>query len=73
MLRKAQWCSADPLCAASKKQGLNSLNYSACHDCVLLPETSCEFHNVLLDRVAVAGAPEQPELGLMGILLKGLF
>ena len=39
MLRKAQWCSADPLCITSTEQGFNSLNYSACHDCLLLPET----------------------------------
>ncbi|MDR3354095.1 MAG: DUF1998 domain-containing protein, partial [Synergistaceae bacterium] len=68
MLRKAQWCSADPLCITSMGQGFDSLNYSACHDCVLLPETSCEFHNVLLDRASVAGTPEQPRLGLMGEL-----
>lgn len=72
MLRKAQWCSADPLCITSTEQGFNSLNYSACHDCVLLPETSCEFRNVLLDRVSIVGTPEQPQLGLMGTLLDGL-
>jgi hypothetical protein len=69
MLRKAQWCSADPLCMTTKEQGYNSLNYSACHDCVLLPETSCESRNALLDRVAVVGTPENPNLGLFGELL----
>jgi hypothetical protein len=39
MLQKAMWCSADPLCANTTEQGVNSLNYAACHDCVLLPET----------------------------------
>ena len=66
MLHKAQWCSADPLCRNSTKQGFHSLNYAACHDCVLLPETSCEFRNTLLDRVAIVGTPENPSLGLMG-------
>jgi hypothetical protein len=66
MLRKAQWCSADPLCIISTEQGHDSLNYSACHDCVLLPETSCESRNALLDRVAVVGMPETPGLGLFG-------
>jgi hypothetical protein len=66
MLHKAQWCSADPLCRNSTKQGFHSLNYAACHDCVLLPETSCEFRNTLLDRVAIVGMPENPRLGLMG-------
>lgn len=69
MLRKAQWCSADPLCRTSTEQGYNSLNYSACHDCVLLPETSCESRNALLDRVAIVGTPESPNLGLFGDLL----
>jgi len=70
MLHKAQWCSADPLCCNSTQQGFNSLNYAACHDCVLLPETSCEFMNVLLDRVSIVGRPGEPNLGLMGSMIK---
>lgn len=66
MLREARWCSSDPLCSTAKHQGFASLNYAACHACTLLPETSCEFRNVLLDRVAVVGTPENLELGLMG-------
>ena len=66
MVHKAKWCSADPLCANSTQQGFHSLNYAACHDCVLLPETSCEFRNVLLDRIAIVGLPDHPEMGLMG-------
>ncbi len=69
MLQKSQWCSADPLCITSTEQGVDSLNYSACHDCVLLPETSCEFRNVLLDRAAVVGTPEHPEIGFLSGLL----
>jgi len=64
MLHKAQWCSADPLCISSTKQGFLSLNYAACHDCTLLPETSCEFHNVLLDRASIVGVPDDSSLGL---------
>jgi len=66
MLHKALWCSADPLCCTSTQQGFHSLNYAACHDCVLLPETSCEFRNVLLDRISIVGTPEKPDIGLMG-------
>ena len=66
MLHKALWCSADPLCCTSTQQGFHSLNYAACHDCVLLPETSCEFRNVLLDRISIVGKPEKPDIGLMG-------
>lgn len=62
-LKKAMWCSADPLCISSKEQGLHALNYSACHDCLLLPETSCEFKNILLDRVSLIGTNENRSLG----------
>ncbi|MGB4014316.1 MAG: hypothetical protein WBL47_00605, partial [Bacilli bacterium] len=72
MLNKALWCSADPVCCNLTDQGYHSLNYAACHDCVLLPETSCEFANVLLDRVAIIGKPENPNLGLMGDIAASL-
>jgi len=72
MLIKAVWCSADPLCCESKQQGFHSLNYAACHDCVLLPETSCEYRNVLLDRVSIVGQPDNPKLGLMGNIAASL-
>lgn len=49
-LRQAQWCSSDPVCAEHELHGPHNLNRSACHACVLLPETSCDFGNVLLDR-----------------------
>lgn len=72
MLHKALWCSADPLCCTSTQQGFHSLNYAACHDCVLLPETSCEFRNVLLDRISIVGNPDKPDLGLMGKIAASL-
>jgi len=31
------------------------LNLAACHCCALLPETSCEEMNLLLDRAALIG------------------
>ena len=62
-LANAEWCSSDPLCGESKEQGYKSLNYAACHACSLLPETSCEMRNCLLDRVSLVGLPENPELG----------
>lgn len=65
MVERGKWCSADPVCYTSMDQGNLSLNYAACFACTLLPETSCEFFNVLLDRCAVCGSPENAELGLM--------
>ena len=66
LLQEASWCSSDPLCIESTSQGYNSLNYAACHACTLLPETSCEARNCLLDRVSVVGRPDRRELGFFG-------
>lgn len=55
-LDDAQWCSADPVCSEAAKahgQGPDSLNLAACHSCALLPETSCEHFNKLLDRSVI--------------------
>ncbi|MFE2277977.1 DrmB family protein [Streptomyces sp. NPDC059454] len=62
-LRRAEWCSADPLCIESEASGADSINLAACHACVLLPETSCEQNNGLLDRALLVGAPEGPSVG----------
>ncbi|MBR5089768.1 MAG: DUF1998 domain-containing protein [Ruminiclostridium sp.] len=72
MLREAKWCSGDPLCGSNMHQGFASLNYSACHACTLLPETACEFSNLLLDRISVVGAIDNSELGIMGNLAESL-
>lgn len=63
MLERASWCSGDPLCISSMKQGYKNLNYSACHDCTLLPETSCERFNCFLDRASIVGLPDNPDVG----------
>ena len=52
-LEDARWCASDPICVESTGQGPESLNLAACHACGLLPETSCEFRNRILDRAAV--------------------
>jgi len=62
-LRHYAWCSADPLCVESDGQGVDGLNLAACHACALLPETSCEEMNTLLDRGLLVGTPEIPDLG----------
>lgn len=69
LLQEATWCSSDPLCIESKSQGYNSLNYAACHACTLLPETSCEARNCLLDRVSLVGKASDRSLGYFGELL----
>lgn len=70
MLQEASWCSSDPLCIESMHQGYKSLNYAACHACTLLPETSCEARNCLLDRVAIVGKMENRDLGYFGDILE---
>ncbi|MFG2935037.1 DrmB family protein [Streptomyces sp. NPDC048282] len=60
MIETAAWCSADPLCAEHSGQGFGNLNRGACHACALLPETSCETGNTLLDRVLVVGGGAVP-------------
>jgi len=68
-LADARWCSSDPVCIESRGQGTDSLNLGACHACALLPETSCEEFNVLLDRGLVVGTPENAALGFFADLL----
>ncbi|MEV5417531.1 DUF1998 domain-containing protein [Streptomyces albogriseolus] len=60
MTESAAWCSADPLCAEHTGQGFGNLNRAACHACALLPETSCEAGNSLLDRALVIGGERVP-------------
>jgi hypothetical protein len=62
-LEKARWCSTDPVCIESKGQGPDNCNLGACHSCTLLPETSCEEQNRLLDRGVVVGTLEKPDVG----------
>lgn len=65
-LDKAKWCSSDPVCIESHGQGPDSCNLAACHSCALIPETSCEEQNRLLDRGLVIGTIDRPEIGFFG-------
>lgn len=62
-VRKAKWCSSDPVCIDSLAQGRDSLNLSACHACTLISETSCEEFNTLLDRALIVGTLDNREIG----------
>jgi len=73
-LGRASWCSADPVCSEHLGgQGSKMANLSACHACVLLPETSCETINQGLDRAMVVGTPEARGHGFMSSLLKSSY
>lgn len=65
-LRRARWCTADPVCVESTGTGVNGMNLAACHACLLLPETSCERFNLTLDRATLIGVPGRDRSGLFG-------
>jgi hypothetical protein len=54
----AAWCSMDPVCGEQEGHAPGLLNRAACHACALVPEPSCIYGNVLLDRSFVAGDAE---------------
>jgi len=68
-LRHAGWCSSDPVCIESVGQGVDNANLAACHGCALLPETSCEEGNRLLDRAMLVGKPQNPRIGFFNGLI----
>lgn len=66
-LEDSKWCSADPVCSSlgnQSGQGPDNNNGAACHNCCLVPETSCEEFNILLDRSLLTGTILEPRLGL---------
>lgn len=65
-LKKAYWCSSDPVCTELSKstgQGLNNSNGAACYNCIYIPETSCECGNMYLDRSLVSDT----EIGFLNL------
>lgn len=69
-VRRARWCTTDPVCIETTSSGINGLNLAACHACLLLPETSCEHFNVLLDRALLVGQLDHPEYGFLGAAIE---
>ncbi len=69
--KHAQWCSLDPVCTEHEGQGASWLNRAACHACSLIPETSCEYGNVFLDRVFIKGNERLNIPSLLDIKGKG--
>lgn len=62
-ISEAKWCAADPVCIQSMGQGQYGCNLAACHNCALLPETSCENKNMLLDRGLLIGTLDDYSIG----------
>ncbi|MGD1217509.1 DrmB family protein [Streptomyces krungchingensis] len=70
-VHRAEWCSSDPLCMETEASGAGGTNLAACHACVMLPETSCEHNNILLDRALLVGTPDDRRLGFFADVLTG--
>ncbi len=74
ILRRAvaamEWCSSDPLCISDMMNAIHAFSHSACHACVLSPETSCETFNYFLDRAFLIGTPDNGALGYFSALLE---
>jgi hypothetical protein len=69
---EAAWCSQDPVCITGTATLSSPRNDAACHACLLIPETSCQLFNLLLDRAMLVGTPQQPELGFFSGFVKQL-
>ena len=67
-MRHAEWCSLDPVCAEMEGQGPSWLNRAACHGCVLVPDTSCSYQNVFLDRIFIKGKPDENIPALIDVM-----
>lgn len=67
-IKKARFCSSDPVCSESIGQGRDALNMAACYSCTLVSETSCEEFNTLLDRAMIVGTLDNKELGFFNYL-----
>jgi hypothetical protein len=65
-LRRASWCSSDPVCSEMESQGLGGLNRAACHACMLVTETSCTCFNTMLDRSLLIGDGSAMHGGVTG-------
>lgn len=70
-LQRASWCTSDPVCLEAGPSGVDGLNLAACHACLLLPETSCEGFNLVLDRGTLVGTTDSPAAGLFSTLASG--
>jgi len=61
------WCSTDPVCRETESQGFGNLNRSACHCCSLISETSCTYHNAMLNRLLLGGYGRDKKNEVLGL------
>lgn len=70
-IRSMEWCSSDPLCIAGELAAPESHSVASCHACMLVPETSCEYHNRFLDRALLVGSETERSIGFFSDLTGG--
>lgn len=63
-LNEAEWCAQDPVCINTPSDLSKDIG-GACHQCALLPETSCERFNNDLDRALLIGNSERSIRGIL--------
>jgi len=73
-LQRALWCATDPVCFEAVPETTTSTrelaNLAACHNCMFVPETSCEEFNGLLDRAMLVGTDDEPSLGFFADMVR---
>lgn len=68
MLESVQWCPQDPVCIESVLDSDRHI-VGACHQCCLVPETSCELFNQYIDRSVLVGSVSRSHRGVLKELL----
>jgi hypothetical protein len=66
-LEKLRICSSDPICSENSPENHRddrAVHGAACHSCLLIPETSCEYRNLFLDRALVVPTLSALDCGL---------
>lgn len=66
-LQGAISCSSDPLCRELRPGQRGTVNGTACHACLLVPETACECSNRMLDRALIVNLPKQSDLAFFSL------
>lgn len=69
-LHEMSWCSSDPVCITGTVTLSSPENLAACHACLLVPETSCQWFNRVLDRALLIGLPDDPQVGFFRDVLR---
>jgi hypothetical protein len=65
-LENMNWCASDPVCSHGDLMQVEAFSFASCHSCLMIPETSCEFNNMFLDRAMLIGEVDGTFKGYFG-------